>query len=285
MKIVVIGSQGQLGKELKKVHHQLTDTEWVFTQRHEIDLMDAKSLDLLNTLQADVVVNCAAYTKVDLAEREIEHCWESNALGVGRLAKKCHELGCWLIHVSSDYVYHHNPGRPFKEDDPLRPRSIYAASKAAGETFIQHFHDQYIILRTSWLYGNEGPNFVKTMVRLAQTQTEIKVVNDQLGAPTFAEDLAKGIKKIIRTLKEGTSSDVKGVYHFANEGIVSWCGFASEIMHISHASTQIVPIPTKDYPLPAARPGWSVMSLGKLKKVFDIYPPHWRISLKRYLSA
>ncbi|MFN8319108.1 MAG: dTDP-4-dehydrorhamnose reductase [Saprospiraceae bacterium] len=284
MKVVVIGSGGQLGRELQSIQNLLSGVEWIFTNRQEIDLGEAKKMDALDRLKPDVVVNCAAYTRVDQAEKEIETCWESNVLGPARLAKKCAQNDCWLIHISSDYIYHHNPGRPFKEEDPLYPRGIYAASKAGGEVMIRQFHKKHIILRTSWLYGNEGPNFVKTMIRLAGQQDKIKVVDDQWGAPTFVHDLALGIKKIIRTLKENSDGNFAGTYHYANEGVVSWCGFAKEIMQLSSPKTEVEAIGSAAYVLPAPRPGWSVMSLGKLKKVFDIYPPHWRISLKKYLQ-
>lgn len=284
MKVLVIGSGGQLGRELQSIQNLLLGVEWIFKTRKEIDLCNAENLEAMIALKPDVVINCGAYTKVDQAETDIATCWESNVLGPARLAKKCAQIDCWLIHISSDYVYHHNPGRPFKEEDPLYPRSIYAASKAGGEVMVRQFHKKHIILRTSWLYGNEGPNFVKTMIRLAGLQDKIKVVDDQLGAPTFVHDLALGIKKIIRTLKENRGGNYAGTYHYANEGIVSWYGFAKEIMLLSSPKTVVEAISSTAYVLPAPRPGWSVMSLGKLKKVFDIYPPHWRISLKKYLQ-
>ena len=284
MKILVVGSGGQLGRELKKLHSTEDVHSWIFANRDQLDLQEADDLKRLDEWKPDMVVNCAAYTQVDKAEEEVYTCWEINALGAGRLAKKCNEMGSWLIHVSSDYVYHHNPGRPIKEEDPLFPRGIYAASKAGGEVLVRQFNSKHIVIRTSWLYGNDGPNFVKTMIRLGESKNEIKVVADQWGSPTYTYDLAKAIRKIIRTLADSPQADYAGTYHYANEGIISWHGFAREIMQEMGYDTKVLPITSEEYPAAAPRPGWSSLSLSKIKRVFDIFPPHWRISLQSYLQ-
>ena len=284
MKILVVGSGGQLGRELKKLHTSDDANSWMFAARDQIDLQKADDLRRLNEWKPDVVVNCAAYTQVDKAEEEVYACWEINALGVGRLAKKCNEIGSWLIHVSSDYVYHHNPGRPIKEEDPLFPRGIYAASKAGGETLVREFNPKHIVIRTSWLYGNEGPNFVKTMIKLGETKSELRVVADQWGSPTYTYDLAKAIRKIIRTLADSPNAEFAGTYHYANEGVINWHGFAREIMQEMGYDTHVLPITSAEYAAAAPRPRWSALSLSKIKRVFDIFPPHWRISLKSYLQ-
>ena len=284
MKILVVGSGGQLGRELKKLHSTEDVHSWIFANRDQLDLQEADDLKRLDEWKPDMVVNCAAYTQVDKAEEEVYTCWEINALGAGRLAKKCNEMGSWLIHVSSDYVYHHNPGRPIKEEDPLFPRGIYAASKAGGEVLVRQFNSKHIVIRTSWLYGNDGPNFVKTMIRLGESKNEIKVVADQWGSPTYTYDLAKAIRKIIRTLADSPHADYAGTYHYVNEGIISWHGFAREIMQEMGYDTKVVPITSEEYPAAAPRPGWSSLSLSKIKRVFDIFPPHWRISLQSYLQ-
>lgn len=284
MKILVVGSGGQLGKQLQKLNSTGDQHDWMFADRDQFDLQKEDDLKLLEEWKPSIVVNCAAYTKVDKAEQEIYACWETNALGPGRLAKKCKEIGAWLIHVSSDYVYHHNPGRPLKEEDNLFPRGIYAASKAGGETLVRQFNSRHIILRTSWLYGNEGPNFVKTMIQLGAHKPELRVVADQWGAPTFTFDLAKAIRKIIRTLAESPDGAYAGTYHFANEGIISWYGFAQEIIQEMGLPAVVKPITTAEYPSAAPRPAWSVLALSKIKRVFDVFPPHWRISLKAYVN-
>ena len=229
------------------------------------------------------MVNCAAYTNVDKAEEDYENAVKINVDAVSNLRRISEEFGCKIIHISTDYVFDScKQNVPFKEDDKTFAESAYGSTKLRGELAL-HQSDNYIIIRTSWLYSSFGHNFVKTMLRLGKEKEELGVIFDQVGTPTYAADLAFTILEIIDYSNKNNNFK-KGIYHYSNEGVCSWYDFASEIMRIADLNCKVKPIETKDYPLPAKRPAYSVMNKGKIRKEFDLMIPNWVDSLERCLK-
>ena len=282
MKILITGSNGQLGKSLKKISPQFRDYEIIYT---DIDDLDITSLDELNKYFSannfDVVINSAAYTAVDKAEEEPEKAMLINATAPGYLSELSKKFGFLLIHISTDFIFDGEINRPYIESDMPNPLSYYAKSKTDGEKEILSKANRAVIFRTSWLYSEFGNNFVKTIIRLAKERVVLKVVNDQVGTPTYAGDLANVILSILPKLIKINGTEI---YNYSDEGQASWYDFAREIIRISKLNCRIIPIETEEYPLPAMRPKYSVLDKNKIKNSFGVKIPEWEYSLKKCLS-
>lgn len=279
-KILVIGSNGQLGSEIKTLVSLYSMFEFVFADRSDFSLENEKEMiAFFDKKAADYIINCAAYTAVDKAETEIELSNLINNKAVGTIAKWCFENNCKLIHISTDYVFDGTSSVPLKEDDPTNPQSQYGKSKLLGEVSCMKNNPSSIIIRTSWVYSEFGNNFVKTMLRLMDERDSINVVNDQIGSPTYAKDLAEAILKIIES--EDWHS---GIYNFSNEGEISWYEFALAIKEISRISCDVKGIPSIEYPTPAKRPAYSLLDKTKINEIYKIEILDYRYSLKKCLK-
>jgi dTDP-4-dehydrorhamnose reductase len=281
MKVLVSGSNGQLGSCLRELSGSFDELEFKFCDSQQLDLTSKKSIEkafLSDTYQ--FFVNCGAYTKVDKAEDEKELCYKINAEALGHIAEIC-SGDCKIIHISTDYVYHHNPGRALEETDGCHPQSVYAKSKLEGEKMLSKLRPEAIILRTSWVYSEYGHNFVKTMMRLGKERDELSIVADQIGSPTYAKDLAACI---IHLIENDQQLATKGVFNYSNLGQCSWADFAESIFSYANIQCKVKRIPTSDYPTPAKRPLWSVMSKEKIKTSSHIEIPFWEDSLQTCLD-
>ncbi len=277
-KILITGANGQVGNALRR-HLAETAHEVSFTDRDELDMRDeaavrAFALDFRPT----AIINCAAYTAVDKAETELQACVEINQDAVRVLAKAASDLEATFVHISTDYVYHNGLNRPLREDDPTDPQSVYARTKLAGEREAQEAYAKTITLRTSWVYGLEGHNFVRTMQRLGAEREQLTVVSDQIGAPTFADDIATAILHILQT-----PGFAPGTYNYAGLGVASWYDFARAIMEVYDLRCTVKPIMTSDYPTPAVRPPYSVLDLTKARTA-GLAMRHWREALAAFVS-
>lgn len=279
--ILVTGADGQLGRELQDAAGVFTPRfDFRFCTRRDLSIDNAASIqEQFDRIRPAWCVNCAAYTAVDKAESEKETAFRINGEAVGVLAETCRSWDTKLIHISTDYVFDGSSATPLKEGDPTGPLSVYGASKLMGEELAQKEQPDSVIIRTSWVYSAFGNNFVKTMIRLMKERPMIRVVNDQIGSPTYAADLATAILRII-----DNSVFHPGVYHYSNEGRISWYEFAQTIAALTHSVCQVEPIPTTDYPTPARRPHYSLLDKDRIKKVYDIPIPGWKDSLQRCLE-
>jgi dTDP-4-dehydrorhamnose reductase len=274
-KILVTGSNGQVGRSLKK----LAKGNFVFTTKEELNISDENAVaSFLKEGQFDFVINCTAYTAVDMAEEEKTSCLSVNVDAVEHLARHCKLTDCTFIHISSDYVYHPGDQVPIDEDDPCTPKGFYASSKYLGEEKIRESVAKYLILRTSWVYSEYGHNFVKTMLRLAESRDQLNIVDDQIGSPTYAGDLAEAILKIV----EGKVT--YGTYNYSNLGFISWADFAQEIFNQSKKSVKVNRIPSAEYPTPSPRPLNSRLIKSKIADDFGIPLYHWKQSLAKCLK-
>lgn len=286
MRILITGSNGQLGAELQTV--LAGAGEIVAIAREDLDFANDTAIrQVITTIQPNLVINAAAYTAVDKAESDIDLAMAVNGKAVEIIAQECDKLGAGLIHVSTDYVFDGNNNRPYLETDITNPLSVYGQSKLAGELAIQANCHNYIILRTAWVYGIGGKgNFVKTMLRLGGDREEIRVVADQIGSPTWTGDLALAIKQLIPHLDRENA----GIYHFTNSGVASWYDFAvaifaeANLLGFPLKVKRVIPITTPEYPTPAKRPAFSVLSCRKITEILGNYPPHWRESLRLMLQ-
>lgn len=287
VKILVTGAGGQVGKELQALATVFPSLELTFFDSRQLNISDGRAVfRLFDQNHWDWLINCAAYTAVDKAEQEPQLARLVNAEGPLLLAHTCRIYGCRMIHLSSDYVYHTQQNCPFRESDPTHPRSVYARTKLAGDDAVQEeYPDGALVLRTSWVYSAFGHNFVKTMLRLSSERSELKVVADQIGTPTYARDLAQAILDMISAAENGRVSPDKlhGIYHYSNEGVASWYDFALAIFEISGIPCRVLPIPTSAYPTPAQRPPYSVLDKTAWKDVFGLPVRHWREALKECL--
>jgi len=275
--ILVTGSNGQLGKELQELAHLYPSYRFVFASREDLKLHHFGLVEnYFVGLQPQYCINCAAYTAVDKAESEQDMAMLVNGEAVGNLAAVCKKFNTKLIHISTDYVFDGESEKPYQPDDSTGPISLYGVSKLKGEELCVKENADAIIIRTAWVYSEFGNNFVKTMMRLMRERPEIKVVNDQIGAPTYAADLAKAILDIIDSGKW-----VSGIYHYSNTGKISWYDFAVAIQAMIGSSSIIHPIPTTDYPTPAKRPKFSLLDTSKITSNYNIEIPGWRESLQR----
>lgn len=282
-KILVTGANGQLGNEIRSVANGLSAYNFLFTDVDELDITQSLQVQkFINDNQIDAVINCAAYTAVDKAEEEIDLATKINTEAPEVCAKACAEKNIPFIHVSTDYVFNGENCRPYSESDSVNPVSVYGKTKLEGEKKAMVANVKTIVVRTSWLYSCFGNNFVKTMMRLGAERNELNVVFDQVGSPTNAADLANALIQITEKCfsEDFNWEQMRGVYHFSNEGVCSWYDFAVEIMKINQLKCQVSPITSDQYPTPAKRPAFSVLNKTKIKSNFGVPIPHWHESLK-----
>lgn len=280
MKILVTGSYGQLGNSLRKVFDKDPDIKATYTDYDTLDITDREAVArYMADNRFDIVVNCAAYTAVDKAETDEILASALNTGAVGNLGESAARTGTKVIHISTDYVFSGEGFRPYAENDEPYPQGIYGRTKLEGEGLLTSFCQDAMIIRTAWLYSEFGKNFVKTMLSLAETHPELRVVCDQIGTPTYAGDLAEAIHAIVKHDKW-----VPGIYHFTDEGVASWYDFAEAIFEEAGKKVKVNPVPTTEYPTPAKRPLYSVLSKGKIKSTFGITIPYWRDSLRKCLA-
>lgn len=274
--ILVTGSNGQLGNELRELAPSYPRFRFLFLDRGQFPINEPGiTEEVFGVYRPDYLINCAAYTAVDRAESETDLANEINGMAVGRLALLCRQYGTRFIHLSTDYVFDGKATAPLKETDQVNPVNAYGASKLLGEQLALRNDPDSIIVRTSWVYSFYGKNFVKTMIRLMGEKESIGVVNDQYGSPTYAADLAEAILQIISSGKwQG------GLYHFSNEGAITWFDFASEIARLIHSTCRVRPVATAEFPTPARRPGYSVLDKTKIRSVFAISLKDWKESLR-----
>lgn len=277
--ILVTGSNGQLGSELKELASASASFAFRFFSREELSITHQEEIErAFALLRPSVVVNCAAYTAVDKAETEKEQALAVNATGPGLLAAASKKYGAKFIHISTDYVFDGNTKEPLKEESPVAPVNFYGESKLQGEQKALQAHPESIIIRTSWVYSSYGKNFVKTMLRLMAEKESINVVADQYGSPTYAADLARAIMQIVESRYWQP-----GIFHFSNEGFISWAQFAEEIAKQTNSSCKVNFISTDQYPTPASRPLYSVMCKEKIKHMYSISIQPWKKSLQACL--
>lgn len=296
MKILLLGKNGQVGWELQRTLAPLGKV--IACGRQELDLADFAALqETLRSVQPQLIVNAAAYTAVDKAETETDLAMAINGTAPGVLAEAALQCGASLIHYSTDYVFDGTKTSPYREEDQPNPINVYGKTKQAGEIAIQQVEVPHLILRTSWVYGLRGKNFLLTILRLAKEREELKIVDDQIGAPTWSRMIAEATAQIVarcsaaRTLATPDLREVAGVYHLTAAGETSWYGFTKAILETySQSSTEplslsrLLPIPTVEYPTPAARPAYSVLSNDKISKTFALELPTWSDQLKLALS-
>ncbi len=280
--ILVTGANGQLGSEIRVLSSSYPQYNFVFTDYQELSICDKAVIDTyFKENPVDCCINCAAYTAVDKAESDIETANSINGYAVGFLAEACNNHNALLIHISTDYVFDGNGKAPYPVDYPVNPVNVYGSSKLLGEKLAIEKNPSSIIIRTSWVYSSVGNNFVKTMLRLMKERESINVVNDQVGSPTYAADLASAIMQIVDSGKAGTAG---GMYHYSNSGVISWFDFAIAIRDISQSKCHVNPVPTEGYPTPAKRPAYSVMDTSGITQVFDVSIPLWMDSLKKCMA-
>lgn len=281
LNILVTGANGQLGMEFRSLADRYPDYHFLFATKEAFPIDDPVTAEKYFTEnKIGYCINCAAYTAVDKAETEKEIAFEINGTAVGRLAAICRKHGCRFFHFSTDYVFNGNATTPYTESEPTDPVNAYGASKLLGETEAMRNNPDSIIIRTSWVYSSYGKNFVKTMLRLMSEKEQISVVNDQVGCPTYAHDLAEAVMQII---VKG-NKEAKGVYSYCNSGVISWYEFALAIKEISGSACIVNPVPSSQYPTPAKRPGYSVLDTAKFRETFDIRIPFWKDSLEKCMA-
>lgn len=282
VKILVTGSNGQLGNEIRSIAGNYPHFSFMFTDLEELDVTDAEQVEhFIVEYEPDVIINCAAYTAVDHAEDEPEKAMWLNRDAVSNLACTADKYDIFMVHLSTDFVFDGMKGSPYLEDDITSPVSVYGLSKLDGEEAMMSCLQKGLIIRTSWLYSSFGKNFVKTIIRKAKETGELKVVNDQVGSPTYARDLARVILGI---LPASMSSNQFGLYHYANEGSCSWFEFAKEITGLAGIECKINPVTTVEYPAKAKRPKYSVLDTGLIKERFGVIIPGWKESLKECIA-
>lgn len=279
--ILVTGSNGQLGKSLKKIAASYPQFRFVFASRADLGLHHYGLVEnYFAALRPQYCINCAAYTAVDKAELEKEAAMLVNGEAVGHLAKVCTQFGTRLVHISTDYVFDGNSAVPYQPSDPPGPINVYGQTKLKGEELCRVNAKDAIIIRTSWVYSEFGQNFVKTMLRLMKEKPSIRVVNDQVGAPTYAVDLARAIVGIL-----SEDNWVAGTYHYCNRGRISWYDFALAIRNAMGYACEVLAIPSSEFPTPARRPKYSLLDTSSFEKSFGISLPDWEESLTRCLAA
>lgn len=282
MNILVTGSNGQLGNEFKKIALFEVNHNWTFTDIDTLDICEEDSVNRFFTENnIDICINCAAYTAVDKAEDEEELARKINSDAVKILANACKSNKSLLIHISTDYVFDGTSIRPYLENDPVSPNSVYGKTKAQGEQNIVTSGCNYIIVRTSWLYSSFGNNFVKTMLRLGSERKFVNVVDDQNGNPTWAYDLANAIILLIQRFD---NKEVKEIFNYSNEGTIPWSNFAEAIFYIGNKDCEVIPISTKEYGSKANRPAFSALDKTKIKQFTGIKIPFWRESLLKCIE-
>lgn len=281
MKILVTGSNGQLGRELRDVLEETTPGITDYTDITELDLTDAKAVaDYVRRGDYSHIINCAAFTDVERAETDQRECYCGNVDAVQHLATAAAENSIRMLHISTDYVFDGSSCRPYREADKVNPISVYGTTKRKGEMVLLSLCPDSIVVRTGWLYSPFGRNFVKTMLRLGTTSKSLRVVCDQIGTPTYAHDLAIAIRTIVFSPQW-----VPGIYHFSDEGACSWYDFAETIFHeCGITECSVTPVSTADYPTAATRPPFAVLDKNLIKRTYNIHIPHWAESLRHCLK-
>jgi len=296
-KILVTGAYGQLGTSLKNGEATCDAFDFIYVDRDELPIQRAELVNhFFDTVRPAYCINAAAYTAVDKAETDKETAFEVNGDAVGILAAACHQYGARFIHISTDYVFDGTSPEPYKETDRTNPTNVYGLSKLRGEALCLLQNADAVIIRTAWVYAEHGNNFVRTMLRLMKERPEINVVNDQVGAPTYAGDLAGAILQIVdRTSKgHGDQSQIAnpksgiqwtpGIYHYSNQGRISWYDFAVAIKELSGSGCKVNPIPSSQYPTPATRPAFSLLDTHKIRATYGLTIPEWKDSLQGCLQ-
>ena len=286
MVVLVTGANGQLGQSLQFIAKNYPELHFVFCSSSDLDITNLESCQaVFFKIKPNYCINAAAYTAVDKAESEPEKANLINVIGPKNLAVVCKEFSSVLLHISTDFVFDGSKNIPYNETDIPNPTGVYGQTKLDGEKAIQAVFENYYIIRTSWVYSQFGNNFMKTMLRLASERDTISVVNDQIGTPTNAVDLAECLVKIICHTElvevQQPTTDNFGVYNFSNEGQCSWYDFAKEIFKINKIEIDLKPIPTSSFPTPAKRPKYSVLDKTKIKNTFWVEIKNWELSLKR----
>lgn len=276
-KYLVTGCNGQLGRAINEEYAGDDTVEFINTDVAELDITNVDHvLSMMRKVRPDVIINCAAHTNVNLCESQQDLAYRINAIGPRNLSIAATEIGAKMVHVSTDYVFPGIGTKPYTEFDATGPQSMYGATKLAGENFVQQFSDKYFIIRTAWLYG-DGNNFVKTMLRLSESNDTVKVVRDQFGTPTSAAELARMIKYLIPT-------DNYGIFHGTCEGMCSWADFAKEIFRLAGKATHVEAITTDEYPTPAKRPAFSVLENYMLKLTTEYNFADWKDAIAEYMG-
>lgn len=280
MNILITGCNGQLGNEIQLLEKNYSEHTFFNTDVHELDITNAEAIDkFVSSNNIDIIINCAAYTAVDKAESNKELCQVLNADAPAYLAKAISKRNGWMIQVSTDYVFDGTKNTPYVETDSPCPNSVYGSTKLDGEKAVEQACKNTMIIRTAWLYSSFGNNFVKTMMRLGKEKDELNVIFDQIGTPTYARDLAIAI---MTAVEKGI---VPGIYHFSNEGVISWYDFTKAIHRLSGiTSCHVRPIHTEEYPTAATRPHYSVLDKTKIKKTYGIEIPYWEDSLAECIN-
>jgi len=277
--VLVTGSNGQLGKCIKDVAPLFENYNFIFTNRTNLDITDTNAIEtFFDTHHPKFCINCAAYTAVDKAEEEVELANQINHSSVAELGNICQQYSTKLVHISTDYVFNGTANQPYRTTDEIEPIGTYGKSKALGEQYLIEHNIPSIIIRTAWVYSEYGKNFFKTMHKLGGEKEALSVVNDQIGSPTYAKDLAYAIFQILPQLKTLSQTEI---FHYANAGKISWFNFAEAIMEIGEFNCKINPIPTSEYPTPAKRPAYSLLSTEKIVKQYGIGIPFWKHSLEK----
>ncbi len=283
LRILLAGKTGQVGWELQRTLAALGQV--IALDRRGMDLADPDSIrSAIRACDPRIIVNAAAYTAVDQAESEPDLALAINGLAPGIMAEEAKKLGALLVHYSTDYVFDGAKTAPYVEEDAPNPINAYGSSKLAGERAVAASGARYLILRTSWVYGARGKNFLRTILRLAQERDELRIVDDQIGAPTWCRSIAEATAQVLAYIQTRDAPEAYGTYHLSAAGSTSWFGFAQAILEHSGSSCKAIPIPTREYPLPARRPANSVLSNARLNARFGITLPDWRAALKLCLQ-
>jgi len=285
MVILVTGGNGQLGQSLQYIASKYEDFQFVFTDAADLDITNLEECtSFFDKLKPQFCINAAAYTAVDKAETDVELAHKINCIGAENLAKAALKYNCVLLHISTDFIFDGSANTPYTENATPNPKSVYGQTKLDGERAIQAVFDAYFIIRTSWVYSQFGANFMKTMLRLASERESLSVVNDQIGTPTNAVDLASIVLDIISAVAQKDKEKTPfGIYNFSNEGQCSWFEFAKEIFEQSQTTINLKPIPSTEFPTPAQRPFYSVLDKSKIKNTFNLSILNWKESIKKAL--
>jgi len=278
MKLFLTGCNGQLGRAINRYYVNNDNVEIVNTDVSELDITDIDQvMAMIDEVKPDAVINCAAHTGVDACESDVQNAYRINAIGPRNLSIAAAKVGAKIVHISTDYVFDGRADKPYTEFDATNPQGIYGKTKLAGEEFVKQFADQYFMLRTAWLYG-DGKNFVKTMLRLAETNNKVAVVGDQFGTPTSTKELVKAIDALLPTHNYG-------LFHATCEGSCSWAEFAKEIFRLSGKDVEVRAITTAEYPTPVARPAYSVLDNTMLRMTSDFVFSNWEDAIKEYVEG
>lgn len=281
MVVLVTGASGQLGQAIQFIAKNHSEIKFVFCSSSNLDISNKENCQtVFQKTKPDFCINAAAYTAVDKAESERDKAELINVLGSKNIAEVCNNFDVKLIHISTDFVFDGSNDKPYTETQITNPKGVYGQTKLDGEKAIQQVFSKYYIIRTSWVYSQFGNNFMKTMLRLASERAALSVVNDQIGTPTNAVDLAEALVQIILSANQQPTNDNYGIYNFSNEGECSWYDFAKKIFEINNVSIDLSAIPTEQFPTPAKRPKYSVLDKSKIKTTFGITIKTWEESLK-----